>query len=248
MAEKNPDQAFAIIDNGSVADNVTGVNFATEQCSYLVGVAAASMTKTNNVGFVIGMVSPLMNTFGYGYYAGVLDDGATDTSLVVLLPYLCVDGINEKGVSVSILKLDVKEGETPVDQQEPGKVAIGHSVLARYILDNCATVEEAVALAKEYNIRNTGDMDFHLFVTDATGASVVLEWRYNQLTVTDTNAVTNYYVGYDDAEDRFKDGVCTEKATPLVNTVREYHYGYGHGYHRLTGIVSAVERYIDFTQ
>ena len=78
---------------------------------------------------------------GGAFYAGVLDDGATDTSLVVLLPYLCVDGINEKGVSVSILKLDVKEGETPVDQQEPGKIAIGHSVLARYILDNCAPVE-----------------------------------------------------------------------------------------------------------
>ena len=67
---------------------------------------------------------------GGAYYAGVLDDGTTDTSLAVLLPYLCVDGLNEKGVSVSILKLDVKEGETPVDQQEPGKVAIGHSVLA----------------------------------------------------------------------------------------------------------------------
>ena len=184
---------------------------------------------------------------GGAYYAGVLDDGKTDTSLAVLLPYLCVDGINEKGVTVSILKLDVKEGETAVDQQEPGKAAIGHSVLARYILDNCATVQEAIALAQEYNIRNTGGMDFHLFVTDATGASVVLEWRYNQLTVTDTNAVTNYYVGFDDAEDRYKDGICTEKVDRLENTVWEYHYGYGHGYHRLTGMVSAMERYIDFS-
>lgn len=73
IAEQYPDQAFAIIDNGSVGPNVTGVNFATEQCSYLVGVIAAKMTKTNNVGFVIGMVSPLMDTFGVGYYAGVLD-------------------------------------------------------------------------------------------------------------------------------------------------------------------------------
>lgn len=73
VASQNPDQAFAIIDNGSVGDNVTGVNFATEQCSYLVGVAAATMTETKKVGFVIGMVSPLMNTFGYGYYAGVKD-------------------------------------------------------------------------------------------------------------------------------------------------------------------------------
>ena len=180
--------------------------------------------------------------------AGALDDGYTDTSLAVLLPYLIVDGINEKGLTVSILKLDVKEGEAAVNQQEPSKTTIGYFVLARYILDSCATVEEAIALAQEYNISNTGGIDLHLFITDSTGASIVLEWRYNQLTVTDTNAVTNFYVGFDDAEDRYKDGICTEKAVRLDNTVREYHYGYGHGYHRLNGIVSALERYIDFSQ
>ncbi len=185
---------------------------------------------------------------GGEYYAGVLDDGATDTSLVAVLPYLCVDGLNEKGLSISILKLDIKDGETPVDQQESGKHTVAHSVLARYILDSCATVDEAVALAKEYNVRNIAGMDFHIFVTDATGASIVLEWRNNELTVTETNAVTNFYVGFDDAEDRYKDGVCTEKALTLGNTVREYHYGYGHGYHRFAGMVSALERYIDFTQ
>ena len=185
---------------------------------------------------------------GGEYYAGVLDDGKTDTSLVAVLPYLCVDGLNEKGLSISILKLDVKDGETPVDQQESGKRTVAHSVLARYILDSCATVDEAVALAKEYNVRNIAGMDFHIFVTDATGASIVLEWRNNALTVTETNAVTNFYVGFDDAEDRYKDGVCTEKALTLGNTVREYHYGYGHGYHRFAGMVSALERYIDFTQ
>ena len=185
---------------------------------------------------------------GGDYYAGVLDDGRTDTSLAVLLPYLCVDGMNEKGLTMSILKLDVKDGETPVDQQEPGKVSVAHSVLARYILDSCATVDDAVALAQTYNVRNIAGMDFHLFVTDATGASAVLEWRSNQLCVTDTNAVTNFYVGFDDAEDRYKDGICTEKAVKLDNTVRDYHYGYGHGYHRFTGIVSALERYVDFSQ
>lgn len=72
---------------------------------------------------------------GGDFSAGALDDGSTDTSLAVLLPYLFVDGINEKGLTVSILKLDVKEGETAVDQKEPGKTTIGHFVLARYILD-----------------------------------------------------------------------------------------------------------------
>lgn len=75
-----PDQQFAIIDNDSVGDNVVGVQFASEQCSYLVGVAAASMTQTDNVGFVVGMVFPLMNTFGYGFLAGVHD---TNPAIVV---------------------------------------------------------------------------------------------------------------------------------------------------------------------
>lgn len=157
-------------------------------------------------------------------------------------------GKNYRGYPLNILKLDVKEGEAAVNQQEPSKTIIGYFVLVRYILDSCATVEEAIALAQEYNISNTGGIDLHLFLTDSTGSSIVLEWRFNQLTVTDTNAVTNFYLGFDDAEDRYKDGICTEKAVRLDNTVREYHYGYGHGYHRLNGIVSALERYIDFSQ
>ncbi len=72
-AEAHPEQLYAIIDSNSSAPNVIGVLFAQEQCSYLVGVAAGKMTKTNNVGFVLGMVSPIMNAFGYGYYAGVRD-------------------------------------------------------------------------------------------------------------------------------------------------------------------------------
>ncbi len=73
VAAQYPEQKFAIVDNASVGDNVVGINFNTEQCSYLVGVIAGTMTETKNVGFVIGMVSPLMDTFGVGYYAGVLD-------------------------------------------------------------------------------------------------------------------------------------------------------------------------------
>lgn len=75
-AAKHPEQKYAIIDSGAAGENTVGINFATEQCSYLVGVAAATMTKTDKVGFVIGMVSPVMNTFGYGYLAGVKDTKA----------------------------------------------------------------------------------------------------------------------------------------------------------------------------
>lgn len=73
-AEANPDQKFAIIDDASIdLPNVTCLMFEQSQASYLVGLVAGKMTKTNTVGFVIGMVSQTMNEFGYGYLAGVKD-------------------------------------------------------------------------------------------------------------------------------------------------------------------------------
>ena len=80
-----------------------------------------------------------------------------------------MDGINEKGLSVSILALDVKEGEQAVHQSVEGKKTILYEELLRYILDSCATVKEAEELAGEYNIHNIIGNDYHLFVTDENG-------------------------------------------------------------------------------
>lgn len=73
-AQANPDQKFAIIDDNTNADlpNVACLMFAQEQCSYLVGVVAGTMTKSNVVGYVQGMVSDSMNLFGIGFVSGVL--------------------------------------------------------------------------------------------------------------------------------------------------------------------------------
>ena len=72
-AESHPDKKFAIIDDASNASlpNVTCLTFKQEQASYLVGYVAGLVTKKNNVGFVLGMASEMMNKFGYGYLAGV---------------------------------------------------------------------------------------------------------------------------------------------------------------------------------
>ena len=74
-AVANPDQKFAIIDDSTNADkaNVACLMFEAAQASYLVGYAAGLTTKSDNVGFVLGMSSPVMHEFGYGYTAGVLD-------------------------------------------------------------------------------------------------------------------------------------------------------------------------------
>ena len=71
-AEDNPEQLFVIVDDASIdLPNVACLTFAQEQCSYLVGLIAGYMTKTNVVGYVQGMVSDTMNLFGVGYITGV---------------------------------------------------------------------------------------------------------------------------------------------------------------------------------
>jgi basic membrane protein A len=75
----HPDRQFAIVDfaydDPAVQvpnNNVTGVMFAQEECSFLVGYIAGKMTKTGIVGHVNGIPSPIMEAFAVGYYAGVL--------------------------------------------------------------------------------------------------------------------------------------------------------------------------------
>ena len=73
-AEANPDTKFAIIDDATIdLPNVTSLMFKAEQASYLVGYVAGLTTKSNNIGFVVGMTNETMNQFGYGYCAGAID-------------------------------------------------------------------------------------------------------------------------------------------------------------------------------
>lgn len=74
-ATANPDKKFAIIDDNTNEDldNVACLMFAQEQASYLVGLVAGSVTESQTVGYVQGMVSDSMNLFGIGFITGVLE-------------------------------------------------------------------------------------------------------------------------------------------------------------------------------
>lgn len=73
-AETYPDQKFVIIDDSTYAElpNLACLMFEQAQASYLVGYIAGMTTESDNIGFVLGMVSPVMHEFGYGFTAGVL--------------------------------------------------------------------------------------------------------------------------------------------------------------------------------
>lgn len=72
-AKDYPEQKFVIVDEtyDKIPSNVETVLFKAEQSAYLVGLIAGKMTKTNDVGFIGGMDISVINTFKYGYMAGV---------------------------------------------------------------------------------------------------------------------------------------------------------------------------------
>jgi len=71
VADQNPNAKLAVIDTTVDAPNVESVTFKENEGSYLVGIVAGLMTKTNKIGFVGGIESPLIKKFEVGFKAGV---------------------------------------------------------------------------------------------------------------------------------------------------------------------------------
>lgn len=71
IAEQRPNNQFAIVDEVVDADNVASIMFKEAEGSFLAGVAAAKQTKTNKVGFIGGIDTPLIKKFEVGFTAGV---------------------------------------------------------------------------------------------------------------------------------------------------------------------------------
>jgi basic membrane protein A len=76
IAQEFPDKKFACIDytvapGKVIPPNLLALEFKEEEGSFLVGAIAGLVTKTNIVGFVGGMESPLIKKFEKSYEAGV---------------------------------------------------------------------------------------------------------------------------------------------------------------------------------
>ena len=84
VAAENKDANLAIIDSVVDAPNVESVTFSENEGSFLVGVVAGLTTKTNKVGFIGGMESPVIKRFEVGFKAGVL---AVNPSANVTITY-----------------------------------------------------------------------------------------------------------------------------------------------------------------
>lgn len=96
--------------------------------------------------------------------------------LTLAAPYVPLDGINDAGVACGIFMSYQGEGKgTPTDTQTD-KPDITSTTLLRLILDYADSVEDAVALAQQYDLHDSASSCFHYMVADSTGRSAILEW------------------------------------------------------------------------
>lgn len=104
--------------------------------------------------------------------------------------YVPLDGMNEKGLYIADLIVHDNE-ETA---QNRGNIPLTITAAIRLVLDNAATVDEAITLLDSYDIHSVIGMAHHFAIADKTGKSVVVEWEDNKMYVSETPVVTNHYV------------------------------------------------------
>ena len=141
-------------------------------------------------------------------------------------PFICLDGMNEKGVSIAILMLDSEP-----TSQDTAKPDIFTTLAIRLVLDRAASTAEAVELLRGCDMFAVSGGDYHFFVTDASGDGRVIEYDCHsdtrEMTDIPVRTATNFYQLYID------------KALP-----DQYNDIYGHGrerYDRIEEVLSANE-------
>ena len=94
IAKEFPDKKFACVDytvdtSKTIPQNLLALKFKEEEGSFLVGVLSSLLSKSNTVGFIGGMQSPLIKKFESGYSAGVK---YINSKCKVLIAYAGVTG------------------------------------------------------------------------------------------------------------------------------------------------------------
>lgn len=156
-------------------DHIMGRNFDFKSAPCLV-------LWTHPVGHYSSMAVVDHNFLTYGNKRNVFD--GKHTAQLLLSPYCCVDGINEKGLSIAVLQIRAKATK----QTNPSKTNITTTAMVRAVLDTCANVDEAVELFKKYNMHDSLYCCYHYILTDPSGRAVIVEYIDNKMHVYEKNS------------------------------------------------------------
>ncbi len=138
-------------------------------------------------------------------YLGVTGlSGDADRSRLADAPLLPFDGMNAKGLAIGLASVpDARAAEVP------GRPTVGSVRIIRLVLDQAATVDEAVAIFKRNNIDFSGGPPLHYLVADATGRSVVIEFVDGEVSAQPARTAVNFTMAGTDeatrqADDRYR--------------------------------------------
>lgn len=113
-----------------------------------------------------------------------------DSAQAVIGLYAPLDGMNEKGLSVSVNMIE----DSDTIEQNTKKPDITTTTAIRLLLDEAADVDEALELLSQYDLHASMGMMVHFALADSKGRSVAVEYIDNKMTVIETPAVTNFYL------------------------------------------------------
>ena len=86
------------------------------------------------------------------------------------------DGFNERGLGAHMLYLTA----TDFGQRDPSKPGVNAALWAQYVLDNAATVDEALTLLKPIQVTPAEarghQASVHLAIEDSSGDSAIIEY------------------------------------------------------------------------
>ena len=120
----------------------------------------------------------MVNLAYIGYSEDYLPVDLGSSILTLCAPYAPMDGMNEKGLAVSVMLIDT----VPTDQ-DTDKLDVTTSSAIRMLLDKAATVDEAIALLENVDMHASANSCYHFLIGDANGDSAVVEYINDEISV-----------------------------------------------------------------
>ena len=105
--------------------------------------------------------------------------------------YLPVDGMNEKGVCLSVNMISDEDALITQDRGLPKQIVV---TAVRTILDRAADVEQAIEILENCDMRSWKGFFCHVAIADAKGRCVAAEYIDDKLVINESPVVTNFYL------------------------------------------------------
>lgn len=162
---------------------------------------------------------------------------SADYIMTIAALYAPIDGMNEKGLAVSV---NMIQDQATIEQTSE-LPDITTTTAVRLLLNQAATVDEAVELLQQYDLHASFGFMIHFAISDATGEHVVIEYVDQEMIVTKTPVVTNFYlaegdkygIGTSQSMERYEILMKTLEDTPVMSmpqirdaleSVSKHHY------------------------